>query len=94
MRVKAAQFQDYTPVCVCDTGYGISERDFATIFLPYPHSSSLDSKQGLGLGLLTARRCIELHGVRIEVQSTLGQGSTFTLLTPSSQTQWAFEPNL
>ena len=61
-----------------DTGLGIREEDQVRIFEPFEQVSGLSSP-GAGLGLAIARRLVELHGGRLEVSSTLGVGSTFTV---------------
>ncbi len=77
--------------CVEDEGIGISKEDLAQIFNAFfstfesRHHSSGDfefGKRGIGLGLSVAKRFAEMHGGRIEVESTEGQGSRFTVLLP------------
>ena len=63
---------------VADHGSGISEEDLARIFHPF----FTTRKVGTGLGLPAVRRIVRAHGGRIEVESTLGQGSTFTIHLP------------
>ncbi|MBI3016049.1 MAG: hypothetical protein HYY65_13545 [Candidatus Tectomicrobia bacterium] len=64
---------------VRDSGAGISPEDRERIFDPY-----FTTKQGgTGLGLTLARQIIEAHAGRISVESSPGQGSTFTLWLPT-----------
>ncbi len=65
-------------VSVSDTGPGISQADQEKIFEEFKQadSSSTRAKGGTGLGLAISRRIIELHGGRLWVESTLGEGST------------------
>jgi len=71
-------------VAVSDTGVGIAPEDRARIFEEFQQvdSSSTRKKGGTGLGLAIARRIVELHGGRIWVESTPGQGTTFHFTLP------------
>ena len=71
-------------VSVTDTGIGIAPQDRERIFGEFQQvdSSSTRKKGGTGLGLAIAKRIVELHGGRIWVESTLGQGSTFAFTLP------------
>jgi signal transduction histidine kinase len=69
---------------VQDTGPGITAEDRERIFEEFQQvdSSSTRKKGGTGLGLAIARRIVELHGGRIWVESTPGQGATFCFTLP------------
>jgi signal transduction histidine kinase len=71
-------------VAVADTGMGIAAEDRARIFDEFQQvdSSSTRKKGGTGLGLAITKRIVELHGGRIWVESTQGQGSTFFFELP------------
>jgi signal transduction histidine kinase len=71
-------------VSVSDTGPGISPADQQNIFEEFQQvdSSSTRTKGGTGLGLSISRRIVELHGGRLWVKSTLGEGSTFSFTVP------------
>lgn len=66
---------------VSDTGPGIPPEDLPHVFDRFWHSRR-SFKGGAGLGLAIARGIAEGHGGRIDVESTLGDGSTFTLHIP------------
>jgi signal transduction histidine kinase len=69
---------------VRDTGPGIAPADRERIFEEFQQvdTSSTRRKGGTGLGLAIARRIVELHGGRIWVESTPGQGATFCFTLP------------
>jgi signal transduction histidine kinase len=71
-------------VAVSDTGPGIAPEHQARIFEEFQQvdSSSTRKKGGTGLGLAIARRIVELHGGRIWVDSTVGEGTTFSFTLP------------
>jgi len=70
--------ESYACVTVTDTGRGISPQHLANIFRPFFTTKG----NGTGLGLSLARRIVEEHHGRIEVASTVGKGSKFTVLLP------------
>ena len=75
-------------VRVCDTGIGIPPGETENIFGKFYRldSGKRDypaARQGAGLGLFIAKFIIEQHGGRIEVESDLGKGSTFTIFLPA-----------
>jgi signal transduction histidine kinase len=78
---------DPEAVCiqVADTGLGIALDEQARIFEPfYRGQTARRFPQGMGLGLTIARDLISAHGGRLEVASTLGLGSQFTISLPES----------
>jgi PAS domain S-box-containing protein len=70
---------------VQDTGRGISTENQAHIFDAYWQSSDGARARGSGLGLSIARGIVEAHGGRIWVESTPGQGSTFSFSIPRAE---------
>jgi signal transduction histidine kinase len=62
-----------------DTGLGIEPERLPLIFEPF-HSTR---PEGLGLGLYISKRIIDEHGGRIDVDSHVGEGTTFTLWLPT-----------
>jgi PAS domain S-box-containing protein len=69
---------------VRDTGVGIPEAELAHIFDPFFRADKARSTQsgGAGLGLPIAKRIVELHGGKIEVESIEQRGSVFRLCLP------------
>lgn len=70
---------------VRDTGAGISPEHLPYIFERFYRIDSARSRElgGTGLGLAISREIAEAHGGRIEVASTVGAGTTFTVVLPS-----------
>jgi signal transduction histidine kinase/HAMP domain-containing protein len=84
VRIEATASNDNFVVSVSDTGPGLSEADQQMIFEEFHQvdGSSTRKKGGTGLGLSIAKRIVEMHGGRIWVESTEGQGSTFWFTLP------------
>jgi signal transduction histidine kinase len=76
---------DEATLAVRDSGIGIAPADTKHIFEPFRRTrASREIAPGVGLGLSVARRIVEAHGGRIEVDSKLGAGSTFRVHLPLS----------
>lgn len=70
-------------VMVRDTGVGIARSDQERIFRAFERADNTGSVLGMGLGLSIVKRMVESYpGGSIDVQSTVGQGSTFKLILP------------
>jgi two-component system phosphate regulon sensor histidine kinase PhoR len=75
--VEADKTSDHVMIHVEDTGVGIDQDNLPHIFQPFFRVVS--EVEGTGLGLSIAKEIIELHDGAIEVKSTMGKGSTFTV---------------
>src|SRR6266568_3616790 len=84
VRVMAERQGAELRITVRDTGIGVPPEDAERIFESFQQGQSgISGKyQGTGLGLAISRRLVEMHGGRIWVKSTPGQGSTFTFTIP------------
>jgi signal transduction histidine kinase len=71
-------------VSVEDHGIGIAEEDQSRIFVRFERAAPVRNYGGLGLGLYIAAQIVQAHGGTIELQSTPGQGSRFTVSLPRS----------
>ena len=69
---------------VADTGIGISAEDMPTIFGMFQQVRRADRQtSGVGLGLYIVRRFVDQLQGEIAVESTPGQGTTFTVRLPA-----------
>lgn len=74
---------DILELTVSDTGVGLSPADIERVGRPYEQAGDDGQrKQGTGLGLSLVRSMAELHGGRMTIESSLGEGSVFTLRLP------------
>ncbi len=64
-----------------DTGIGIPRDRIKKLFIPFYTTK----QKGTGLGLAISHRIINQHGGTIEVRSTIGQGSTFSVFLPAAE---------
>jgi len=79
--VTLARQQGELVVAVADTGIGIPARHLSSIFERFYRVDKARSRSvgGTGLGLAIVKHIIEAHGGRVEVQSKVGEGTTFRL---------------
>jgi PAS domain S-box-containing protein len=72
-------------VCVVrDLGIGIPEADREWLFNAFHRGHNVDERPGTGLGLVIVKRCVDLHGGKIDVVSKVGEGTTVTVKLPAS----------
>ena len=81
-RGAATEQEPMVAISIVDTGCGIPEKNLKRIFDPF--FTSKDVGKGTGLGLSVSHGIVEAHGGVIEVQSTVGEGSTFRIFLPLS----------
>jgi signal transduction histidine kinase len=74
-------------ISVADTGIGIPAKDLGRVWEPFVQvDTSLARRyEGTGLGLTLSRRLIDLHGGEVELNSTLGIGTTVTVRLPEER---------
>ncbi|MEM1181437.1 MAG: ATP-binding protein [Acidobacteriota bacterium] len=70
---------------VADQGMGIPEEEIGRIFGTFEQGKAGRRLGGSGLGLMIARRLVELHGGELSVESEVGIGSRFSLILPPSK---------
>ena len=81
---------DYVILKVSDTGIGISREDRERIFEPF-YSKKVMGKSGTGLGMAVVWGTVKDHKGYIDVESTEGTGSTFTLYFPVTRSKISAE---
>jgi signal transduction histidine kinase len=83
VRISVGRTDDAAHVSVTDTGPGIAGDEIPRLFDRFWRSDG-NSRTGLGLGLSIAKGIVDAHSGRIEVYSTPGEGSRFTMVLPES----------
>lgn len=85
--IKVSERGDMVAVSVVDHGVGVAVEDQGQLFQKFNRIENPLSRSegGSGLGLYLAYQLARAHGGDIEVRSTVGKGSTFTLLLPKKR---------
>lgn len=89
VRVSISEHGDDVQISVTDRGPGMTDDDRMTLFQKFHRlpSATVGEIPGTGLGLFIVKGLVEAHGGRVWVESTLGQGSTFSFTLPSANGQ-------
>jgi signal transduction histidine kinase len=84
VRLTLQRDGEWATLHVADTGIGLAPEELERIFQRFYRSPEAvaQGKEGSGLGLCIARSIAQAHGGRIDVESSPGHGSTFTVLLP------------
>jgi two-component system phosphate regulon sensor histidine kinase PhoR len=82
--VSTAVENEYLSISVSDNGFGIPEEDIDNVFNRFYRVKNEQTRTiiGTGLGLALVKSIVEAHHGHVRVSSTLGKGSTFTVLLP------------
>ncbi|QOC95133.1 two-component sensor histidine kinase [Micromonospora craniellae] len=85
VRITTRTTDDHVEIAVADQGIGIAPTDVDRIFERFYRADQARSRStgGTGLGLAIVKHIASNHGGRVDVSSTLGGGSTFTLRLPA-----------
>lgn len=78
---------EYVIISISDTGKGIKEQEIEKIFDPFYTKKKMGRRSGTGLGMAIVWSTIKDHKGHIEIESTLGKGTTFTLYFPATRKQ-------
>lgn len=83
-RLTVHPTEDFVEIVVSDRGLGIHAKELPFVFDDFFRSQDPDvrRRKGTGIGLAIARYIVEAHGGTIDVQSTPGEGATFTVRLP------------
>jgi PAS domain S-box-containing protein len=71
-------------ISVRDQGAGIAVEELPRIFDAFHRGKVGEKVEGFGLGLAAVKTIVEAHGGRVLVESSMGKGSTFTVILPRS----------
>lgn len=84
VHLTAQQVNGRIEIAVADTGVGIPSERLSEIFEPFHQLDSSTTRRhaGTGIGLTLAKRIIEGHGAKLEVESLPGKGSRFAFTLP------------
>ncbi len=96
VEVRAEKKENAFVITVADTGMGISAKNLPFVFDRFwqADGSSKRKYQGVGIGLALVKELTEIQGGTVDVQSTEGQGTTFTVRLPYQKAEPAAKPEL
>ena len=78
----------HTRFQISDQGIGVPAADQQHLFESFHRGQNVQAVSGTGLGLAVVKKCLELHGGKIEVESQIGVGTTFSVDIP-----WVEDPS-
>jgi PAS domain S-box-containing protein len=86
IRVEAEQREGYVVVKIRDEGIGLAPEMLPQLFQKFVRADNAATRKigGTGLGLALVKKIIEAHGGQVSVESTQGEGSTFSFSLPLS----------
>jgi signal transduction histidine kinase len=73
-------------ITIADTGIGMTAAEIAVAQQPFGRAETalVRKYEGTGLGLSLVRRLVELHGGRVEIESSKGAGTTVRVVLPAA----------
>lgn len=84
--IRIKENEGYKLIEICDNGVGMDEQTLSLVRKrddKIPSKKGTQNEQGTGIGLLLTDQLIKANHIKLEVDSTLGKGSTFTLYLPN-----------
>ena len=93
--VSADVANNFVSISVSDTGIGIAEEHLAAIWEDFRQVDQSSTREfgGTGLGLSITKKLVEALGGHVDLRSTMGEGSTFTVTLPRESKQMADDDN-
>src|SRR2546426_2600453 len=85
--ISSAQRNDEVVATIADTGPGLTPEEISSLFEKYQRTEAARYHDGTGLGLYIVKELIDSHGGRIEVDSTPGSGTYFSVFLPLTLTE-------
>ena len=82
VRLEVVCQNKFATFCIRDKGIGISPEDIPQLFEPFRRGINVGILPGSGLGLTVVKKCVDLHGGTINVESEVGVGTTVTVKLP------------
>lgn len=88
IEVGVSETPEEIRIKVGDSGVGIAKQDIEKLFGKFTRLDNplSQTRGGTGLGMYLVRKIIDLHKARIDVESEVGKGSTFTIVLPKAVT--------
>ena len=89
MVITAAKNDGICSISVTDNGRGISEEHIKEVMEPFymEDKSRSRSQGGAGLGLALCKKIADVHGSTLEIESTLGEGTTVKFTLPLAENE-------
>ncbi|MCK6500128.1 MAG: HAMP domain-containing histidine kinase, partial [Nitrospira sp.] len=78
--------KDHAVCRIQDRGIGIPKEDLGWLFQAFHRGANVGRRQGTGLGLVIVKRCLDIHGGTIHLETEVGVGTTVTVRFPISVT--------
>ena len=82
--VSSVRHTEEVMISVANTGLGIAPEEIETIFEKYQQAAGARHQGSVGLGLFIVKTLVEAHGGRVEVVSSLGTGTCFSIFLPAA----------
>jgi len=96
VKIRLSRSKEKVILGIEDNGYGISEKEIEGIFKRFYRSDMTRRESGTGIGLALVNNLVKLHKGTIDVVSTLGAGTVFTIQLPVDKESFGeheFEPD-